>query len=71
MGYDMSDFKEEEPIGGAHELGKKPDVGFDDKADLRAGGGVQGKWETKVQYMGDCTHDCKHCTRRNCPNRVE
>ena len=27
--------------------------------------------ENGGQYMGDCTHDCKHCTRRNCPNRVE
>ena len=71
MGYDMSAFKEDEPIGGAHELGKKPNVGMDDKAGLRAGGGVQGKWEAQGQYMGDCTHDCKHCTRRNCPNRVE
>lgn len=38
---------------------------------LRQGCGVQGKWVTSGPYMGDCNHDCKHCTRRHCPNRVE
>lgn len=71
MGYDMSAFKDEEPIGGAHDPSKKPQTVFDDKADLRSGNGVHGKWEANGQYMGDCTHDCKHCTRKNCPNRVE
>lgn len=41
MGYDMSAYKNPEPIGGAH----------------------------KNQDMGDCNHDCPHCTRAHCPNR--
>lgn len=49
MGYDMSAYKNPEPIGGAH---KNPD----------------GSPKT-AQDMGDCNHDCAHCTRRNCPNR--
>lgn len=65
MGYDMSAFKEEEPIGS----GVGPSVGAE-KKNLIDGKGVAGKWD-KGQYMGDCTHDCKHCTRRNCPNRNE
>ena len=53
MGYDMSAYKSQEPIGGANGPAKS-----------KAG-------EAQGQYMGDCTHDCKHCTRRNCPNRTE
>lgn len=51
MGYDMSAYKNPEPIGGAH---KNPD----------------GSPKTAPD-MGDCNHDCVHCTRRNCPNRKE
>lgn len=51
MGYDMSVYKNPEPIGGAH---KNPD----------------GSPKT-AQDMGDCNHDCAHCTRGNCPNRKE
>lgn len=80
MGYDMSCFKEEEVIGGASEeelkAAREAALGnADDKAGMRSGQGIKGKWAAKTenggQYMGDCTHDCKHCTRRNCPNRVE
>lgn len=80
MGYDMSCFKEEEKIGGASEeeirAAKEAAMGTaDEKEELRNGQGLKGKWaahtENGGQYMGDCTHDCKHCTRRNCPNRVE
>ena len=80
MGYDMSAFKEEEAIGGASaeeiEAARKEALAAqDEKEEMRRGGGIKGKWAAKTesggQYMGDCTHDCKHCTRRNCPNRVE
>ena len=80
MGYDMTAFKEEEKIGGASEEEMKAAreaalAQSDEKAEMRNGQGVKGKWAAKTesggQYMGDCTHDCKHCTRRNCPNRVE
>lgn len=115
MGYDMSAYKSDEPIGGAngpaktkagaqqqagehqktnlhkpeHQNGsdsrdtvgtgseaENPGMGEIERTDaekdaLRSGAGVQGKWTAKGQYMGDCTHDCKHCTRGNCPNRAE
>ena len=80
MGYDMSCFKEEEKIGGAseEELKAAKEAALaeaDEKAGMRDGKGIKGKWAAHTegggQYMGDCTHDCKHCTRRNCPNRVE
>lgn len=80
MGYDMTAFKEEEKIGGASEEEMKAAreaalAQSDEKAEMRDGQGIKGKWAAKTesggQYMGDCTHDCKHCTRRNCPNRVE
>ncbi|TDP58932.1 GlmL-related ornithine degradation protein [Aminicella lysinilytica] len=77
-GYDMTAFKEEEPIGGANSRGPAGASADPAKAGIEAGQGLQGKWATNSdsdgtqgQYMGDCTHDCKHCTRRNCPNRVE
>ena len=77
MGYDMSAYKEEETIGGATdaEVEAARREALDEKEEMRQGGGVKGKWAAKTesggQYLGDCTHDCKHCTRRNCPNRVE
>ncbi len=75
MGYDMSCYKEEEKIGGAtEEEVQAARAVAEGKGDLAAGKGIKGKWaatEGEGQYMGDCTHDCKHCTRRNCPNRVE
>lgn len=49
-----------------------------EKAAMAAGQGLQGKWaqsaqETQgvrgVQDMGDCSHECEHCTRPHCPNR--
>ncbi len=64
MGIDMSAYKNPEPIGGAHKPGKK-NVSSE-KENLVAGEGVKGKWH---QNMGDCNHDCKHCTRPHCPNR--
>ena len=69
MGYDMSSCKEEEQIGGATpeevaEMRKKARKGY--QAGLVEGDGVQGKW---VQNMGDCTHDCKTCSRIHCQNR--
>lgn len=80
MGYDMSAFKEEEAIGGAtaEEIEAARAAALaesDEKEEMRRGAGIKGKWAAKTesggQYMGDCTHDCRHCTRRNCPNRVE
>ena len=80
MGYDMTAYKEEEAIGGASaeelEAARKAAMAeADEKTAMRKGGGIKGKWAAQTenggQYMGDCTHDCKHCTRRNCPNRVE
>ena len=80
MGYDMTAFKEEEAIGGASEKNWKPQERRRWRKQMKRlqcvkGGGIKGKWAAQTenggQYMGDCTHDCKHCTRRNCPNRVE
>lgn len=78
LGYDMTAYKAEEPIGGANSRGPAGASADPAKAGIEAGQGLQGKWATNSdsdgtqgQYMGDCTHDCKHCTRRNCPNRVE
>ena len=75
LGYDMSCYKEEEKIGGATaEEVQAARAESEGKGDLAAGKGIKGKWaaaEGEGQYMGDCTHDCKHCTRRNCPNRVK
>ena len=70
MGYDMCAYKDDEPIGGANPLGGEAvKAGSDSqKAGLVQGEGVQGKW---TQNMGDCTHDCKHCSRIHCPNRKE
>lgn len=79
-GYDMTEYKEamSEKIGGATDeemaaareeaLGKSSE-----KEAMKQGQGIKGKWaaktETGGQYMGDCTHDCKHCSRIHCPNR--
>lgn len=78
LGYDMTAYKAEEPIGGANSRGPAGAGADPAKSGIEAGQGLQGKWATnsdsegtKGQYMGDCTHDCPHCTRRNCPNRVE
>ena len=76
LGYDMSCYKEEEKIGGASaEEVQAERAKAEGKADLAAGKGIKGKWAAKTEsgglFMGVCTHDCKHCTRRNCPNRVE
>ena len=70
MGYDMCAYKDDEPIGGANPLGGEAvKTGSDpQKAGLVQGEGVQGKW---TQNMGDCTHDCRHCSRIHCPNRKE
>ena len=70
MGYDMCAYKDDEPIGGANPLGGEAVKAGSDpqKAGLVQGEGVQGKW---TQNMGDCTHDCKHCSRIHCPNRKE
>lgn len=70
LGYDMSAYTDDEPIGGAHKAGEAVLTG--EKAALQHGEGVQGKWATNngsKQNMGDCTHDCRHCTRTHCPNR--
>ncbi len=70
MGYDMCAYKDDEPIGGANPLGGEAVKASSDpqKAGLVQGEGVQGKW---TQNMGDCTHDCRHCSRIHCPNRKE
>lgn len=70
MGYDMCAYKDDEPIGGANPLGGEAVKAGSDpqKAGLVQGEGVQGKW---TQNMGDCTHDCRHCSRIHCPNRKE
>lgn len=66
LGYDMSAYKEEEAIGGAHKI--LSEIKRDEKEGLRSGDGVQGKWASG-QDMGDCNHDCRHCTRLHCTNR--
>lgn len=68
-GYDVSAFKEDEPIGGANKRGPEGSTFDPEKKGIAAGQGLSGKWEVNGQYMGDCNHDCRHCTRRNCPNR--
>lgn len=68
MGYDMSAFKDEEPIGGAHERGEAVGRATVEKAELETGEGVQGKW---MQDMGSCNHECNLCTRTHCPSRKE
>ncbi len=77
-GYDVSALKEEEEIGGASEeelrAAKEAALRKDtQKESMKQGEGVKGKWvaetENGGQYMGDCTHDCKHCSRIHCPNR--
>lgn len=49
-----------------------------EKAAMAAGQGLQGKWAQNTQEpqgakagqdMGDCSHECEHCTRPHCPNR--
>lgn len=69
LGYDMSAYKEEEQIGGVNKKNLTPieAVTSDEKTGIRNGEGVQGKWAG--QNMGDCNHDCRHCTRPHCPNR--
>lgn len=77
MGYDMCAWRNPEKIGGATaeeveaekakseaEAKPKPIPGV--KAGLKEGSGVQGKW---AQNMGDCTHQCKTCSRIHCPQR--
>ncbi|MHC1723451.1 MAG: GlmL-related ornithine degradation protein [Aminipila sp.] len=68
LGYDMSAYKEEEPIGGANKknMNNMEAPVDNEKTGIRNGEGVQGKW---AQDMGDCNHDCRHCTRPHCPNR--
>lgn len=70
LGYDMSAYKEKEPIGGGNrkKVHAQPAPVDNEKAAIEKGEGVQGKWTG--QDMGDCNHDCKHCTRRHCTNRV-
>ncbi len=77
-GYDVSALKEEEEIGGASEeelrAAKEAALRKDtQKESMKQGEGVKGKWAAETenggQYMGDCTHDCKHCSRIHCPNR--
>ncbi len=77
MGYDMAAYKDEEPIGGANSLGgeaakagAEPEGAGKDsvKAGLIQGEGVQGKW---TRNMGDCNHECRHCSRIHCQDRRE
>ncbi len=69
MGYDMSAYKNPEPIGGANKNQDGSPIKAQDKEKdaIQQGEGLQGKWAT--QDMGDCNHDCPHCTRAHCPNR--
>ena len=79
-GYDMTEYKEamSEKIGGAseEEVNAARDAALaeaSEKEAMKQGQGIKGKWAAKTenggQYMGDCTHDCKHCSRIHCPNR--
>ena len=77
-GYDVSAFKEEEEIGGAspeeiEAVRKQTLAAASEKESMKQGQGIKGKWAAQTekggQYMGDCTHDCKHCSRIHCPNR--
>jgi hypothetical protein len=69
MGYDMSAYKNPEPIGGANKNQDGSPIKAQDKEKdaIQQGEGLQGKWA--AQDMGDCNHDCPHCTRAHCPNR--
>lgn len=69
LGYDMSAYKVEETIGGENNKNAHGRVVATsaEKAGIRNGEGVKGKWPG--QDMGDCNHDCRHCTRPHCPNR--
>jgi uncharacterized protein (TIGR01319 family) len=71
LGYDMSAYKEGEAIGGANKksVNTIEAAVCDEKTGIRNGAGVQGKWAG--QNMGDCNHDCTHCTRPHCPNRKD
>lgn len=70
LGYDMSAYKDDEAIGGANKNKKNIRAASIDneKIAINKGQGVQGKWASG-QNMGDCNHDCKHCTRPHCPYR--
>lgn len=78
MGYDMSAYKNPEPVTSADDPEVQAEIeaakaaaraAKDDKADLRNGQGLAGKWEKKGQDMGDCSHECERCTRSTCPNK--
>ena len=81
MGYDLSAYKEalNEEIGGANPLGPDnaaaaPEADSAEKAAIRAGGGLMGKWargdegDTSSKIPG-CKHECKTCSRIHCPQR--
>lgn len=78
MGYDMSAYKNPEPVTSADDPEVQAEIeaakaaaraAKDEKADLRNGQGLAGKWEKKGQDMGDCSHECDRCTRSTCPNK--
>lgn len=66
MGYDMSCYKDEEPIGGANARGPKGKINDPEKEGLQSGDGVQGKW-TKLST--DCNKECDICAHTHCPER--
>ncbi|WP_330587136.1 GlmL-related ornithine degradation protein [Aminipila butyrica] len=75
MGYDMSAYKNPEPIGGAHKNQDgspvkrvEPEEDQEKKA-IQKGEGLQGKWA--AQDMGDCSHECPRCTRTHCDDRKD
>lgn len=61
LGYDMSAYKDEEPIGGANARGPEGKINDPDKDGLKSGMGVQGKWKSNGvdSEVGACSNHIK------------
>ena len=87
MGYDMSEYKNPEKIGGAtaeeREAAKKEAL-MKDRSVKKAGDFIEKSDKAPDEYnthvmracgevdgRPNCNRDCKHCMRRHCPYRQE
>ena len=85
MGYDMSEYKNPEKIGGATaeevEAAKREAL-MADRTIKKGADLIENAGETpvnphvmracgEVDGRPNCNHDCRHCTRRHCPYRQE
>ncbi|WP_407717150.1 GlmL-related ornithine degradation protein [Hornefia butyriciproducens] len=73
MGYDMSAYKEEEPIGGANARGPEGSHHDPAKEGIEAGSGLQPGWNREKQEdtskpWNNCNRECDICTHTHCPN---